>query len=203
VGNFLIGAEIVANWIKFPKIHCCLVASLAFSAPSGNAFGLKHIVLSVPGPGSMGYLPAQLEMANRADRAEGFELKLQYFPGGLMAMRDLRDKNGDFAEVSFPAITTARTDGMPVIAVAQRSQGAMVSLMLRQEFKDTIEAIARLKGARIGTNTNTRTACSTSPMQVEYVLARACFSNIEVQFVPTGQNREAQRAALPLSLPNP
>jgi NitT/TauT family transport system substrate-binding protein len=163
---------------------------------SGAAFALENIVLAVPGPGSLVYLPVQLATAIGADHSEGIELKLRYFPGGPLAMRDLRDKNSDFAVVGLPAIASARADGMPVLAVGQLSQAAMVSLMLRHDLKGKIKTIAQLKGARIGVNNSTRTARSTSQMLAEYLLDRAGVKSSEVQFLPTGQNREAQGAAL-------
>jgi NitT/TauT family transport system substrate-binding protein len=184
------------NWIKPSRIVHSSVATLILWASCGNALAVEEIVLAVPGPGSLVYLPVQLAQAIGADRVEDLELKLRYFPGGPLAMRDLRDRNCDFAVVGFPAIASARADGMPVLAVGQLSQAAMVSLMLRHDLKDKIKTIAQLKGLRIGTNNSTRTARSTSQLLAEYVLARAGVGTSEVQFIPTGQNREAQRAAL-------
>jgi NitT/TauT family transport system substrate-binding protein len=181
---------------RIMQVVHCLVAVLVLWASSGNALALEQIVLAVPGPGSLVYLPVQLAQAIGADRAEDVELKLRYFPGGPLAMRDLRDRNSDFAVVGLPAIASARADGMPVLAVGQLSQAAMVSLMLRHDLKDQIKTIAQLKGLRIGTNNSTRTARSTSQMLTEYLLARAGIKTSEVQIIPTGQNRESQRAAL-------
>jgi hypothetical protein len=117
------------------------------------------------------YLPVQLAQAIGDDRAEDIELKLRYFPGGPLATRDLRDRNSDFAVVGLPTIASARADGMPVLAVGQLSQAAMVSLMLRHDLKDKIRTICQLKGLRIGTNNSTRAARSTSQMLTEYLLA--------------------------------
>lgn len=180
-------------------MHKCffrLFVVLSLLVSAGNAFGLQSIVLAVPGPGSLVYLPVQLAQAIGADRAEGLDLKLRYFAGGPMAMRDLDNRNSDFAVVGMPAIASARADGMAVLAVGQLSQVAMVSLMLRSDLRDRVKTIAQLKGMRIGMNSSTRTARSTSQMLVEDLLARAGIQSTEVQFVPTGQSREAQRAAL-------
>jgi ABC-type nitrate/sulfonate/bicarbonate transport system substrate-binding protein len=196
LGNLLTGVKIVFNRIKPSRIVSSVVATLILWASCGNALAFEEIVLAVPGPGSLVYLPVQLAQAIGADRAEGIELKLRYFPGGPLAMRDLRDRNSDFAVVGLPAIASARADGMPVLAVGQLSQTAMVSLMLRHDLKDKIKSIAQLKGLRIGTNNSTRTARSTSQMLTEYLLVRAGVKTSEVQIIPTGQNREAQRAAL-------
>jgi hypothetical protein len=60
---------------------------------------------------------------------------------------------------------------MPVLAVGQPSQSAMVSLMLRRDLKDKNRTLAQLKGMPIGTNNSTRTARTTSQMLTEYLLA--------------------------------
>jgi hypothetical protein len=147
------------------------VVAVVLWAPAESAFALEDIILAVPGPGSLVYLPVQLAQAIGANRAEDMELKLRYFPGGPLVMRDLRDRNSDFTVVVLPAIASARADGMPVLAVGQLSQSAMVSLMLRRDLKDKIRTIAQLKGMPIGTNNSTRTARSTSQMLTEYLLA--------------------------------
>jgi NitT/TauT family transport system substrate-binding protein len=156
----------------------------------------ETIVLSVPGPGSLVYMPVQLAKAIGADQAEGLDLKLRFFSGGPLALRDLSDNNCDFAVVGLPAIASARADQMKIFAIGQLSQAAMVSLILRSSLKNKIHTLAQLKGKRIGVNTSTRTARSTSQMLTEYVLQRAGLSADEVHIIPAGQSREAQRAAL-------
>jgi len=156
----------------------------------------ETIVLAVPGPGSLVYLPVQLAKAIEADKAEGLDLKLRFFSGGPLAMRDLRDNNSDFAVVGLPAIASARADKMPVVAIGQLSQSAMVTLLLRHDLRNKVHNVAQLKGMRIGVNTSTRTARSTSQMLTEYLIRRAGLNAADVQIIPAGQNREAQRDAL-------
>jgi NitT/TauT family transport system substrate-binding protein len=170
-----------------------LLFSLLLLVPISYA---ETIVLSVPGPGSLVYMPVQLAKAIEADRAEGLELKLRFFSGGPLAIRDLSDNNSDFAVVGLPAIASSRADQMSVLAIGQLSQAAMVTLMLHSSLKNKVHNIAQLKGMRIGVNTSTRTARSTSQMLTEYVIQRAGLKISEVQIIPAGQNREAQRAAL-------
>lgn len=161
--------------------------------------GLSHaerINLSVPGPGSLVYLPVQLAFAIEADKAEGLELQLRFFSGGPLALRDMNEHNSDFAVVGLPAIASARADKMPVLAIGQLSQSAMVSLILRKDLKSKVRNIAQLKGRRIGVNTSTRTARSTSQMLTEYLLKNAGLNLDEVQIIPAGQTRDAQRSAL-------
>ena len=175
------------------KIIIVWIVSFLFAANMSYA---ETIVLSVPGPGSLVYLPVQLAKAIGADQAEGIELKLRFFSGGPLAVRDLNDNNSDFAVVGLPAIASARADQMPLLAIGQLSQSAMVTLLIRSDLKGKIHNIAQLKGRRIGVNTSTRTARSTSQMLTEYVLRRAGLKLSEVQIIPAGQNREAQRSAL-------
>jgi NitT/TauT family transport system substrate-binding protein len=161
--------------------------------------GMSHaetINLSVPGPGSLVYLPVQLAVAIEADKAEGLDLKLRFFSGGPLALRDLRDRNSDFTVAGLPAIASARADKMPILAIGQLSQAAMVSLILRKDLKSKVRNIAQLKGRRIGVNTSTRTARSTSQMMAEYLLRNAGLSLDDVQIIPAGQTRDAQRSAL-------
>jgi NitT/TauT family transport system substrate-binding protein len=156
----------------------------------------ETIVLSVPGPGSLVYMPVQLAKAIGTDHAEGLELKLRFFSGGPLAIRDLIDNNSDFSVVGLPAIASSRVEQTPVLAIGQLSQAAMITLMIRRDLKNQIHTIAQLKGRRVGVNTSTRTARSTSQMLTEYLIKRAGLKISEVKIIPAGQSREAQRAAL-------
>ncbi|MGB8078781.1 MAG: ABC transporter substrate-binding protein, partial [Gallionella sp.] len=117
----------------------------------------ETIVLAVPGPGTLSYLPVYLAKAIGADQTEGLELKLRYVSGGPLAMRDMMDNNSDFLAIGLPAIGAARADDMPVVAIGQLSQTAMYVFMLRSGLKDKVRNIAQLKGRRIGTASGTST----------------------------------------------
>lgn len=156
----------------------------------------ETIVLAVPGPGTLSYLPVYLAKAIAADHAEGLELKLRYFSGGPLAMRDLHENNSDFAAAGLPAIASARADGMPVIAIGQLSQSAMYVFLLRHDLKGRVHTIAQLKGRRIGTASSTSTARSMGAMMTGYLLQRAGLEPGDVQLISGGQSREATRAAL-------
>ena len=175
-------------WFGFISIF--LLATLATSALA------ETVVLAVPGPGSLSYLPVYLAKALAADKAEGLELKLRYVGGGPVALRDLNEKNCDFVAVGLSAMAAARADGMPVVAIGQLSQTAMYSFLLRADLKNQIHTIAQLKGRRIGTTSSTSRTRSMGHMMVEYLLKRAGVNLDDVQFVSVGQNRETQRAAL-------
>ncbi|MFZ5524088.1 MAG: ABC transporter substrate-binding protein [Pseudomonadota bacterium] len=156
----------------------------------------ETIVLAVPGPGTLSYLPAYLAKAIAADQAEGLELRLRYFSGGPLAMRDMMANNSDFLAIGLPAIAAGRADDMPIVAIGQLSQSAMFVFLLRSELKDQVHSIAQLKGRRIGTSSSTNTQRSMGQMMTEYLIRRAGLKPGEVQFIATGQNRETQRAAL-------
>jgi NitT/TauT family transport system substrate-binding protein len=155
----------------------------------------ETIVLAVPGPGSVAFLPIHLAKAINADQAVGLELKLRYFNGGPLALRDLMSNNSDFVAAGLPAIAASRAGGMPVFAIGQLSQSAMLVLLLRADLKGQVRTIAQLKGRRIGTSTNTSER-SMGRMMAEYLLQRAGLNSGDVQFISTGHNRESQSAAL-------
>lgn len=156
----------------------------------------ETIVLAVPGPGSLSYLPVYLAKAIAADQAEGLDLKLRYTSGGPLALRDLNNNNSEFAAVGLPAIAAARADGMPLLAIGQLSQSAMYVLLLRADLKNQVHSIAQLKGKRIGTSASTSKARSMGAMMTGYLLQRAGLKTEDVQYVSAGQNRDSTRAAL-------
>jgi NitT/TauT family transport system substrate-binding protein len=156
----------------------------------------ETVVLAVPGPGTLSYLPVYLAKAISADRAEGLELKLRYVPGGPVALRDLNDKNCDFISIGLAAIAAGRADNVPVVAIGQLSQSAMYVLLLRSGLKNQVRDIAQLKGRRIGVASGTSRTRSMGHMMVEYLLQRGQLNIADVQFVSVGQNRDTQRAAL-------
>lgn len=156
----------------------------------------ETIVLAVPGPGTLSFLPVQLAKAIAADHDEGLELKLRYFSGGPLAMRDMMSNNSDFLVTGLPAIAAGRADGMPVIAIGQLNQSAMYVFLLRSGLRDQVHSIAQLRGKRIGTSSGTTSERSMGHMLAEYLIQRAGLKSSDVQFISTGQNREAQTAAL-------
>jgi len=156
----------------------------------------QTVVLSVPGPGALTYLPVYLAKAIEAGGEEGIVLKLRYFAGGPLALNDLNEHNADFAVVGLPAIAAARADGMPVVAIGQLSRSAMAVLLLRKALAARVHGVADLRGLRIGVNNSSSGNRSTSQMLVEYLLKRAGLTFKDVQIVAAGQSRETQRAAL-------
>jgi NitT/TauT family transport system substrate-binding protein len=174
--------------------HFCTALVLWMSLSA--AAHAEIIVLAVPGPGSLSYLPVYIAKAIAADQAEGLELKLRYVSGGPIAQRDLMNNNCDFIASGLPAIAAARADGQQIYAIGQLSQSAMYVFLLRTNLKDKIHNIAQLKGRRIGTPTGSPTQRPMGQMMTEYLIQRAGLKHGDVQFISAGQNREAQGAAL-------
>ncbi len=156
----------------------------------------ETVVLAVPGPGSLSYLPLYLAKAINADHAEGLELKLRYFSGGPMATRDLMTNNSDFLAVGLPAIAAARAEGRPIVAIGQLSQSAMYSILLRSDLKHKVPSLRQLKGRRIGTGASVERQRPMGQMVAEFLLNREGLSPGEVRFISAGQDRAAQTAAL-------
>jgi len=175
-------------------IDFCTVLVLWMSlSPAAHA---ETIVLAVPGPGTLSYLPIYLAKAIGADQTEGMELKLRYFSGGPLAMRDMMNNNSDFLAIGLPAIAAARADDTPVVAIGQLSQSAMYVFLVRSSLKNKVRNIAQLKGRRIGTSSGTSTQRSMGYMMTQYLIKRAGLDSSDVQFISTGQSREAYVAAL-------
>jgi NitT/TauT family transport system substrate-binding protein len=184
----------IMNIMKNRISHCRTALALWMSLIA--AAQAETIVMAVPGPGTLSYLPVYIAKVIAADQAEGIELKLRYFSGGPLAMRDMMNNNSDFLSIGLPAIAAARADDTPVVAIGQLSQSAMYVFLLRAGLKDQVHSIAQLKGKRIGTSSSTGAQRSMGQMMTEYLIQRAGLKSGDVQFISSGQNREAQSAAL-------
>ena len=165
----------------------------------------ESIILAVPGPGPLSYLPVYLAKAIGADRDEGLELKLRYFSNGPLAMRDLMNNNSDFMSIGLPAIAAGRADGLPLIAIGQLSQSGMFVLLLRSGLKNKVHSITQLKGKGLSIGTAQGIASNTSSQRSQgYMLAIYLLRHSgldpdnpkDVQFIAAGKTREAQESAL-------
>jgi len=174
-------------------LFCVLLSLWIASLAPARA---ETIVLAVPGPGNLAFLPVYLAKAINADLEEGLELKLRFFNGGPLAMRDLMTNNSDFAAVGLTAIAEARADRLPVFAIGQLGQSAMFVFLLRADLKNQVKTIAQLKGRRVGTPVGTSTQRPMGQMVAEHLLKNAGLKPGDVQFVSTGLNRKSQSAAL-------
>lgn len=177
------------------RIYTVFTYALSIWISISLAAHAETIVLAVPGPGSISYLPVYLAKAIEADKAEGVDLKLRYFSGGPLAMRDMMDRNSDFLAIGLPAIAAGREDSQKVLAIGQLSQSAMFIFMLRRDLKNQVRSISQLKGRRIGTSSTTSSQRSMGHMMMRYLLERADLKPTDVQFISTGQSRDAYVSA--------
>lgn len=180
--------------------RCIFNAILFLWMTLSAAAHAESIVLAVPGPGPLSYLPIYLARAIGADLEEGLELKLRFFSNGPLAMRDLMNNNSDFMSIGLPAIAAGRADGLPIVAIGQLSESAMFVLLMRSKLKGKVHSVAQLKGMSIGTAqgiaSNTSTQRSMGYMLTEFLLRRNGLKPNDVQFISAGKTREAQATSL-------
>lgn len=152
--------------------------------------------ISVPGPGNLLYLPAELAKKIGADTDEGVDMEIRFFGGGPQAFQDMLEKNSDFSVGGMAALAEQRVSGNPVVSIAAISQVPAYSLIVRNELKSKIKKIADLKGHVIGVKGHTKGGRSTTQMFIEYLIINAGIAVDSVNFVPAGQSYAEQHAAL-------
>lgn len=119
----------------------CFALTSATAAIQDN-----RLVIAVPGPGNLLYLPVELAQKIGADTAEGGVLELRYFSGGPQAIRDVLDRNSDFLTSGLPALAEQKAAGHPVRSISALSRVPAYSLLVRSSYKGKIRKIADLKG---------------------------------------------------------
>ena len=173
-----------------------LLASLALALSATTAQAHGSLIVAMPGPGNLLYLPMELAKKIGADTAEDATLNIRFFGGGPQALDDLLEKNSDFALDGMAALAEQRVSGRPLVSIAAISRVPAYSLLVRTELKDKIKQIADLKGHVIGVKGHTKGGRSASQMMVEYLLLRAGIPVDSVNFLSAGQNYDDQYAAL-------
>jgi NitT/TauT family transport system substrate-binding protein len=185
--------------------RCIFNAVLALWMALSATAQAETVVLSVPGPGPLSYLPIYLAKAIGADHDEGLELKLRYFANGPLAMRDMMNNNSDFLSIGLPAIAVGRADGLPIFAIGQLSQSGTFVLLLRSGLKNKVHSLSQLKGKGMSIGTSTGIASNTSSqrsmgyMLTDFLLRRNGLNPKDpndVQFISAGKTRDAQADAL-------
>ncbi|MFN3593732.1 MAG: ABC transporter substrate-binding protein [Thiobacillaceae bacterium] len=178
----------------WPSILACLLL-IALLGPA-HAERLIPVVLATAGPGNLSHLPVDLIKKIGADRAEGINLEVRYFPGGPLAFKDMLEKNADFAVAGAPALAALRLKGEPVVSIATVNRVPTFTLMVRRDLEGKVKRVADLRGRVIGVNTSSVASKSTSQQVAEYLLRTAGVDPERVHFVPAGQSLEDQTAAL-------
>jgi NitT/TauT family transport system substrate-binding protein len=156
----------------------------------------ERIVVSVPGPHNLSYLPIELISKLGYDRDEGVRLDLLYTGGGAVALRHLSTRNADFAVAGVPAAMSLRANGGDVVLVAAVNDAPLFILMVRSDLRDRVTRIADLKGLVIGVNTSTRASKTTSQQLAELLLRSDGVRLDEVRIVPAGQSWVEQSSLL-------
>ncbi len=155
-----------------------------------------RIVVSVPGPRNISYLPIDLIPKLGMDKAEGVEVRLIHTGGGAVALNNLMTRNAVFAVAGVPAAMSLRANGGDVVVVAPVNDAPLFVLMVRSALKGEVKRIADLKGRVIGVNTSTKSSKTTSQQLAELLLRSGGVSPDTVRIVPAGQSWEEQSSLL-------
>lgn len=154
------------------------------------------IVVSVPGPRNISYLPLDLIGKIGADRAEGAIVELIQVGGGGVALQELMNRNSDFAVAGFPAAMSLRANGGDVVGLAAVNDLPLFILMVRAELKGQVKQVADLRGRIVGVNTSSLSSKTTSQQLAELVLQSAGVSPDEVRLIAAGQSWLEQSSLL-------
>lgn len=178
---------------------CGLLSVCAGVAAAGAAIAEgapMKIVISVPGPRNISYLPIDLIGKIGADRAEGAAVELIQVGGGAVALQELMNRNSDFAVAGFPAAMSLRANGGDVVGLAAVNDLPLFILMVRADLKGRVKGVADLRGRVIGVNTSSLSSKTTSQQLAELVLKSAGVSPDEVRIIAAGQSWMEQSSLL-------
>lgn len=173
-----------------------LAAALLLAVGAAGAAEPGRLVVSVPGPHNISYLPIDLIPRIGADRAENVSVELMSTGGGAVALNNLVTRNADFAVAGVPAVMSLRANGGDVTVVAPVDDAPLFVLMVRAGLKGKVKRIADLKGRVVGVNTSTKNSKTTSQQLAELVLASDGVTPDMVRIVPAGQSWEEQSSLL-------
>lgn len=180
--------------VQFLKIAACLL--LLYGIPPSLAQSAERIVVSVPGPRNISYLPIDLIPKIGADKAENVQVQLLHTGGGAVALNNLVTRNADFAVAGVPAAMSLKANGGDVTVIAPVDDAPLFVLMVRSGLKGKVKRIADLKGKVIGVNTSTKSSKTTSQQLAELLLKSGGISSDEIRIVPAGQSWEEQSSLL-------
>ncbi len=197
-----IAAKVGAHWRRaswrnalrrLAMAALCVGATLQAAAADTP---LPRIVLSVPGPHNLSYLPVDLIAKIGADREEGIELQLLHTGGGSVALHNLTSRNADFAVAGLPAIMSQRVNGGNAIGILAVDDAAIFVLMIRSGLKNQVKRFADLKGKIIGVSTSSLSSTTTSHQLLEILLQTDGLDPRQVRILPAGLNWPEQSALI-------
>ncbi|MEO5378109.1 MAG: ABC transporter substrate-binding protein [Magnetococcus sp. DMHC-6] len=154
------------------------------------------IVISVPGPRNLSYLPIDLISILGSDREENVEVQLLHTGGGALALKNLTSHNSDFAVAGLPAMISLNIHALQAVAVAAVDDAPLFVLMVRANLASEVHTPADLRGRRIGVNSSSLTSKTTSQQLIELMLRTYGVDPSEVNFVPAGQSWESQSSTI-------
>ncbi|HUW50367.1 MAG TPA: ABC transporter substrate-binding protein [Sulfuricella sp.] len=153
-----------------------------------NVQAEERIVVSVPGPRNISYLPIDLISKIGADKEVGVKMDLLHTGGGAVALNNMVTRNADFSVAGMPAAMSLRANGGDVVAVAAVDDAPLFVLMVRAQLKGKVKKIADLKGKVIGVNTSTKNSKTTSQQLAELLLKSGGVPLDAIRIVPAGQS---------------
>lgn len=180
------------------KIYLWLLCSIMamFTAPVCAQQELERVVISVPGPRNISYLPIDLISKIGADTEQGLSVQLIHTGGGAVALNNLVTKNADYAVAGAPAAMSLRANGGDVVVIAAVDDAPLFVLMVRSALKGKVKRIADLRGKVIGVNTSTKSSKTTSQQLAELLLKSDGVALDSVRIVPAGQSWEEQSSLM-------
>lgn len=189
----LLSAEVrhVSNLMKCwnnTLLHLlCFFALLLLTGIAKNTQAEPTVLtLSVPGPGTAFFLPAELITRIGADKEEGVQLKITYVGSGVLSLNQLMKRNVDFAMSGLPAAMSMRAKGGKVVSIAAAGNVENWMLIVRSDLKATVKKISDLKGLRIGLSSSTPSSRTTGQQFMELLLNREGMRLDDVRVVSTG-----------------
>jgi NitT/TauT family transport system substrate-binding protein len=183
------------NAVKI-KIAFYLLWCVMMVAVPSQAQPLESVVVSVPGPRNISYLPIDLIPAIGADKEEGLTMQLLHTGGGGVALSNLTARNADYAVAGVPAAMSLRAHGGDVVVIAAVDDAPLFVLMVRSVLKGKVKRIGDLRGKVIGVNTSTKSSKTTSQQLVELLLKTNGVAIDSVRIVHAGQSWEGQSSTL-------
>lgn len=161
-----------------------------------QASATERVVISVPGPGNLLFLPITLAGLLGMDKEVGIELDIRYVGGGPLAYRTMLERNSDFSAGGLAALALQKLSGAPVMCVAPLTRVPAYTLLVRSSLKGKVKQLSDLRGRVLGVKGFAPGGRSTSQLFSEYVLKNAGVALDSVNFVSIGQNYDNQHAAL-------
>lgn len=174
-------------------VAICAIAS--FGARGADS-PLPRIVVSVPGPHNLSYLPLDLVSKIGADREAGVKLQLLHVGGGSVALGNLLNHNADFAVAGLPAILSLRANGGKAVGIAAVNDMTLFVFMVRSQLRGQVKRFADLKGRIVGVSTSSLSSKTTSQQLLEILLEQDGVDPRMVRILPAGLSWADQSALI-------